>query len=787
MSEKIIERKSSEVFRDNYQRYAVYITFRRVTPDYKDGLKPVQRRVLWAMYNDTRAINKTVKSAGVVGDTMKYYHPHGDAAIYGTMQPMANWFASYLPTIQPKGNFGNFDGSPAAHYRYTEAKISDFAMDCIFADIKDSKEAVDWTPNYDNTCMEPEYLPCSVPLLLINGSFGIGLGKKIEIPTHNTNEVIDATLTLMDNPNAEITIIPDHCMHCEIINTNFKEICRTGYGYYRVRGIISTEDYKGKTALVIKSVPNMVFLDQITDKIEKLVEEKKIIQIQACYDESTGRDMRYVIVLKPGADPEYVKNVIYSNTELEHSERINFEVLDGLTPLRMSYKSYLLSFIDHRRITKFRVLANKLQYVQTKIHEKQAYIAVMQSGEIDYIINYIKKMKSVDDTALIEYLIKKCNITDLQAKFIINSNLKNLSIAYLNKYIAEEKELQEQRAYIMDIMMDDKKIDNIIKNELLTAKQKYGHPRNCNVVRVASSDDVPHGMMTVIVTEKNFIKKVPTGTPIGNFKGDNIRTIIQDDNAENILIFDNMGKVFKLPIHKIPFTDKNANGTDVRFLVKGLTANINTIVPETAIKKCADKDMAYKSYLCCLTHNGLIKKMIIDDFTSVPPSGIFYTRLEEGDYVVAIRVITDNDIAVVFSDRKAMSMPATHIPLMKRNSKGNKTFRTDGADGMFLVDKAQNYLFIITDSGKVNKLPINGIPAIYTPKKSFPVIKLRTGDKIQNILTVNDGDNVEVLTMNGKYNIFVDTIPTGSSISTGEKSGIPMKNNKIIRSYKLFN
>ena len=382
MPEKILNVASSDQFKSDYTRYGIYILYRRVLSDYRDGLKPVQRRVIWAMYKNSKAITTRVKSAAVVGDVMKWYHPHGNSSVYGTMKPLANWFETYMPLIDPGGNFGTFQGDGAAAERYTECRLSKFAFENVLDDVMENQEAVDWSPTYNDAALEPDYLPVKLPLLLVNGSFGIGLGMRSEIPTHNIAEVIDATLMLMDNPKAEVVLVPDHCMECEIINTDFAKICKAGFGHYKIRGKVVEEDYKGKKALVIKSVPNLTYLNSITDKIEELIKKKKIIQIENCFDESNVKEMRYVIVLKPGSDPAYVRDVLYKNTGLEQILRVNFETLNGLNPLRMSYKSYLLSFIDFRKMTKFRVYSNRLQGVQTKIHEREAYIKALESGEI---------------------------------------------------------------------------------------------------------------------------------------------------------------------------------------------------------------------------------------------------------------------------------------------------------------------------------------------------------------------------------------------------------------------
>lgn len=785
MSEKIIEVPSNTQFKNDYTRYGIYILYRRVLSDYRDGLKPVQRRILWAMYKNTRAITSRVKSAAVVGDVMKLYHPHGDTAIYGTMKPMANWFETYMPLIDPEGNFGTFQGDQQAAARYTECKLSKFAIENVLGDIIDSEKAVDWSPTYSGAAIEPDYLPVKVPLLLINGSFGIGLGMRAEIPTHNINEVIDATLSLMDNPNSEVILIPDHCMKCDIIDTDWEKISRAGFGHYKVRGRIIEESYKGKKALIIKSVPNLTYLNGITDKIEDLIKSKKIIQIESCFDESTVNDMRYVIVLKNGSDPNYVKEVLYKNTNLEQTLRINFETLNGLNPLRMSYKSYLLSFIDFRKMAKFRVYSNRLQDVQTKIHEREAYIKALESGEIDNIINIIKNQKTVDDTGLIEYLVKKLKITDLQAKYIIEADLKRLSYGYLSKYKTEAVELEKIKKELMTHIMDDKVIENDIKEELIYIKNKYGKPRNCSIISSDSMNEIPKGEMVVAITEKNFIRKVPANTPIGNFKNDIIRTAIHIDNTDSILIFDEIGKVFKLPVHKIPFTDKNTNGIDIRFIIKSLTANICTIIPESVIKNLSGKGCPNnKHYIITLSNNGLIKRMDLEDFISVPPSGILYAKLDKGDFIKDIVIAHSNFSLVVYANRKATIMGVNETPYLKRNTKGSRAIsNVDSVDGMCVIHNNCTDIAIITESGKINRISIiNGLPNAGKGKSGCNLIKLSSGDSIAGVVSGNENDSIHIKSTNSDNIIKFADLQIGSSISAGIKV-LTTRGNKILHCY----
>lgn len=930
MAETILNKSSNEQFKDDYTRYALYTTYKRVLSDMRDGLKPVQRRILWTMFHDTKAVTHTVKSAAVVGDVMKLYHPHGNclggltqvytvdgnitdiesvyksgvkeleikafdpvsrkvvtakathfrigtyadkiykitatngfsiqctanhpilmnyfqwknaedvtgtdyfvqysingfrstlkvdtievielkekipmydftvsgyenmlipigddhfvcvhnSGIYGTIKPMTNWFESKVPMVDNQGSFGNLEGDPASAERYTECKLSKFALECVIGELANTTKAVDWLDNYSNTCMEPEYLPVKVPLLLVEGSLGIGVGLRADIPAHNLGEVIDATIYLMHNPDGNVALVPDHCMACEIYDCDWEKISKTGFGHYKIRGKIDIETYKGKTALVIKSLPDMTFLDTIREKLEDLVDKKKIIQIENMYDECTPDTMRFVIVLKNGADPNYVREVIYKNTKVEQTLRINMETLYKFRPMRMSYKSYLLSFIDMRKLTKFRVYSNVLQDIQTKIHERDAYIKVLESGEIDNIIAMIRKQKKTDDSILIDYLIKKLKITDLQARYIINADLRRLSIGYLNKYKAEAVELEKQRKYYMDLIVDEKRIEAEIEAELLDIKARYGKPRMCKLIKGTDDLDIPKGEMVIAVTEKNFVRKVPGGTAIGSFRNDSVKSMIKIDNTDSIMIFDEQGRVFKLPVHKIPFTDRQSNGTDIRFLVKGLTANINCIIPESVIKELAKKGTHNnKHYLISITRSGLYKRMDLDDFINVPPSGLLYAKLDQPDFIKDIIIAHSNFNIIIYSDKKAVSVNVNDIPYLKRNTKGSRSiYNADVVDGLCVIDQTKSDIIVITESGKLNRIPIMSLP-INPNKKGFNVIKLSNGDKINSIVSGNDSNIICIKTLKNYYEIPVAQLHVGSSVSGGEKL-IAMKADQMIR------
>lgn len=788
---KIIDVNVLEQYKKDGIEYALFVNRRRSVPDRKDGLKAIHRRLMHGMYYYEKCIDHSVKSSAVVGTLMKVSHPHGDIAIYDAMKPLTNWFQIKQPLIDNQGNFGNPQGDSASAARYTEVALSKFAVDCMISELKETDNVVDWMDTYDGRAKEPEYLPAAVPILLINGAFGIGYGLRTEVPSHNFNEVIDATIKLMENPNADVVLIPDHCMACEIFDTNWKSISNKGNGNYKVRGIIDIVEqcgipkYRNNPALIIRSLPDQTFVSTIESKILKLVEEKQLVQIvelfdQSYTDEKTGKDiLEYYIILKKGTDPNYMRDVIYKKTEMMQSCRVNFEVLDGIMPLRMSYKSYLQSFIEFRKVTKFRLYTNKLQEVKTRYHAMQTYIRVLQSGEIDNIINMIKNQKEINDNATIEYLVSRLDITDLQAKFVINTDIRKLSIAYLNKYIEESNKLEVIINEYMEKIINDKIIENEIKEELLYYKKKYGSPRICKVISEKEVSDIPKGEFKIIITNNNFLKKVVPTDPIGNLRGDSVKTVVYVENTENILLFDEKGKVFKLPVHKIPVSDKSNPGVDVRLLIKGLTSNIATVMYEPRLKGVANKTK--KHFITILTNQGNIKKLDLEDFLAVPPSGILYVKLDNDDFTKDISIVPDKHDIIIYSKSKALRFNIDEVPHQKRNTKGARSMSADFVDGLSLIKSNTTDVVVLTKSGRINKFSVAALPLSSRGKAGSKVIKLGKGDEIHSIFGVNNNDVVRVITDNNIYNINVAEIQDGSSISAGNKmiSGKEL----IIKSY----
>lgn len=772
MSERIVDVNMLDQYRLDMQRYGLYASRARVLPEFKDGLKPVQRKILWAMAHDVKAINHTAKCAKIVGATIGNYSPHGDTATYGAMKSMINWFETGIPLLIGQGNFGNFNGDSMAAMRYTEASLNDFSNNYIFDELYQTKTVVDWSPNYSETTEEPDFLPAKVPLLLINGSFGIGLGFRVYIPRHNVSEVIDATLKLIENPDANITLIPECSMPCEIYDTDWVALCNKGRGSYKVRGIIDIEDYKGYKALVIKSLPDFVFTDNIKDDIEKLIASKKLVQIHDMFDESkNNKDFRFVIVLKKGADPNYVRDVIYKSTYMTKTFTVNFEVLDGINPIRMSYKSYLEAFIRFRMKTKFRLYCNKIQDLRTKVHERALYIKVLESGEIDNIIHKIRNQKTIDDNALIEYLIRTLKVSDLQAKFIINTNIGKLSMAYLKKYKQEAKETMAEVERLTKFTINDELILEEIAKELIEFKAKYGKRRTNRLIKDESSSDIPAGEFRIVVTSDNKIKKLQLNDPVNNRNSAPPKIARVVDNSKNIFFLDAMGRVFKFPVHKIPFTDRNSPGIDVRVLIKKLTSDIIALVYEPDLENMLEKVNPH--YAVVVSKKGYIKALTLEDIITAPASGIIYMKLDKGDHVVGFSWINDKNDVIVFSQNHALRLPITEIPLLKRNTKGLKVMgNTDEEiDGLTALPKSfAGDILVLTASCKVNRFSQLALPLSSRTKRGNRVIKLGKGDKIIALYAVTANDALVVNgSSSGTVTIPIAEIPQGSSVSAGIK------------------
>lgn len=795
MSETIKELEAGTSYRDDMVKYLIIVNRRRAFPEIKDGLKPVQRRVIYDMFwQGAISYNKRIKSASITGHTSGKLHPHGDIGIYPVLEPLANWYSCKMPLIAPHGNWGSLAGDKPAAARYTEAGLSDFGYDCIIGELKDNQNVVDWVSNFDLTCKEPEYLPVKVPLLLINGTFGIGVGVNSNIPPHNLVEVLEATRALIRNPNANITLVPDHCQPCKVIGTkkDFDNICKYGSGKYKVRGQINTEmvkinkkDKEDHPALRIVSLPDNVTTSSVMEKLDAMMLAKQLPMIHDIRDSSNYNGVNILIVLKKGSDPNYVKEILYAKAVVQVSVSVNFQVVDGVEPKRVGYKEYLLSFIENRRMTKFRLYCNKLKVAKTRWHQLTAYIRLIESGKIDNVIAMIKKQTNIDDTYLIEYLIKNIKVTDLQAKFILNTDIRRLSIGYLKKYKEEFNKIEaEMPKYVEAITGDKSIILNEIDQELAEIEKKYGSPRLCKITSASDENNIPKGIFKIVISKRNYIRKIPDTDKVGVVRGDDPKFILRVDNTENILIFDNKGKVFKLPVNKIPVTDKMAAGTDIRVLIKNLTSDVIAVYYEPMLKQIVESK--HKHYITVVTKFNAIKKLDMEDFLNVSPSGLLYSKLVDPDEVSGIAIVPAELDIVVYSQQKALRTSLKNIPLLKRNSIGNKAMNTNNEiEGLSVIYPKTNFIVVVTKKGKINKFAISGFGAHDRAKSGINVIKLSPGDEIKAIFGANDTDKIKIITSLNVIEVPVSDIKLRTSVAAGDS--ISLKGSNIVRCDLIYN
>lgn len=771
MKDKIIQVDAHEQYMSNMARYSIYVLYNRYVPDIRDGLKPVQRRILYAMYKDIGCVNSSTKrkSANTVGTVIAKYHSHGDISVYDAMKPMVNWFEIKVPLICYDSNSGSIQGGPQAAYRYTESYISKFSMECLLGDLKESPNVVDWQNTFDNHTIEPEALPVKVPLLLINGIFAIAIGRRIEVPKHSLNDVIDATINVLHNPNAKVILIPDPCQKCEIIDTDWKKISNMGFGYYVERAIIDINTMKnGIQYLAIKSTPDRVFFDSVKERIEELIKNNVIVQISDIQDHSTEEGLDVWIVLKKGADANYVKQMLYKNTDLQSTKRVSMQVINGTEICTISYKAYIAYFLEYRRECKFRLYNARLQKAETRLHQIEIYIKILESGEVEKIVHMIRNQSASEEAYLINWLMNKLNITDLQAKFVLNIEIGRLSKGHLNKYREERDKLQNEVQNYINIITDSNFIDNEIETELLDIKAKYGKPRQSILISEAAASNIPEGEFKVVLTEQNYFKKMAIEEPIKVFKGDQPKCIITADNAKDLLLFDQMGKVFRLPVNKIAFTDKNSPGIDLRMLIKKATSNIITIMYEPIVNMLNNKQSKY--FIITITKGGLIKRMDLADVLSATPSGIIYSKLNQGDQICDTLIANQKSDIVVYTNTKALRFGIDDIPYLKRATLGNLAMKTtESIDGISVITSDTREIIIVTAKGRFNKLVPSALPKSNRNKTGTKIIKLSKGDYIKNIFTCSENAIIRVTRIDEVINIDTESIPLGSSVSSGTK------------------
>ena len=765
MAEQIINQDSVEKYIKDMATYSIAVIRRRALADIRDGLKPVQRRILYDIYKYMG--NGFHKSQKVVGSVIGTLHPHGDQSCYSAFDRIISTTLCKVPLLEGQGDFIGASGDKSSAARYTEVKLSRFSNEVIFADMNTDAHVVDYSPNFDRSIVEPDYLPVSIPLLLLNGTSGIAIGVSSNIPVHNLSEVVDVTRKLLKNPNLDFVLVPDQCQPTEIINADWKKLNNSG-GTFRVRGLMEEGEFRGYPALFIKSLPDGVFSQDVKNNIEDLAVSKQVPMIKNCID-ATKISVNIIVQLEKGADINFVKQILYKKAGVEKSQLVNFEVINDLECKYMSYKEYLLKWIEYRKITKFRQHSLKLRNIATRMHILSTYISAMESGEIDNIIALIRRQKKVDKDAITEYIISKCKMTKIQAEYLLSTDIRHLASGYLPGYKQEYDELEKERKFTESFILNHNKIIEEIDTELATIAKKYASPRLAKIIRVSDETNIPKGTFKIAITQNNFIKKLSLDDRVNAIKGDQIKFIVKVENTDSLILFDNKGRVFKLPVHKIPVCDKGAIGNDIKYLIRNCTADIAAVLTDDQLKSI--RSFNGKHFITTVTACNYIKNMDIEDFANIPLSGMYYTKMTDSkDEVKDVIISPYNFDVIIYSGHKALRTPIKDIPVYKRASQGVLAMNTtDTISGLSLVYPDATHVVIVTQSGKFNKFDIGGLQSQSRNKAGNKVINLGKTDRIIAIYGVNDNNVLSVVTQSGRVYVNVKDIKQSSSVAAGVK------------------
>lgn len=763
-----------EQFKYDFGCYTYFVALQRICPDYRDGLLNVHRSIVTAAELYSSASRNKVKSAAIVGDVMKYLHPHGDASIYQSMTNLGCYFSCRYPLIAKKGSFGTVDGDQAAHYRYTEASLTPFARDVITSDLKKYGDdvSVDWVDNYSRTIKVPEYLPAKLPILLLKGQVSIGVGDTINVPSHNLCDVVDAMIAVMKNPNAKVTLIPDLPQATELLDTDWKKISTTGVGRYVARAIIDIIPYRGKNkayqncmALNVRSLPPQTTLNSVMDSVNECVEKRKIVQIiatesNAGLDEHDELTVDMDFILTEGSDPNYVKSLLYKYCGLQKTYTVNMIVKKDNQRVRCGYSEYLRMFIDYRRNFWRRSLYNELTVLATRTEKLNSLISLIESGKYDEIQKFVRKQK--DDGQLEQIVIDKFKINPVQAKFCIHSEMSQQSDAARKRMRAEIAANDAKVKEILDNVRNPEKIDQLIVDEILQLKAKYGDARKSVVVKNAPTG--PQGRFLVTVSDSNRIKMSGVTEALSCSKGDTIKQVLEMDVSSGLIVFTDNGKCYKIPGEKIPFSPAGTSGEDIRIVNKNVGGNIIFVTSEEILESA----LKNQDFLITLTKSGFIKKVSLDDFVNIPISGTTFCKID-GDKVIDVGISRPDMKILVYNRDKSLCLGMNDITWAKRNARGSMSMKSEAVEGMTAVLPNMSDILVVTSNGCINRISPTAIKE-GRAKSGSSVIKLKPNDSIHSILAAEPGHVLRIFCVNEVIDIPVESIKMGSSISAGVKA-----------------
>ena len=750
-----IEKSTVErVMEDSFLKYSMSVIIDRALPDVRDGLKPVNRRILYAMNkNGWRAPHATVKSAKIVGEVMGNYHPHGDSSIYDAMVNLAQPWKMRYTLVEGQGNFGSMDGDEPAASRYTEARMDKIGGE-LLSDI--DKETVDFRDNFDGTEKEPVVLPSAVPNILLNGQMGIAVGMATNIPPHNLGEVVDATVAQIDNPEITLDELlthikgPDFPTGAEVYGgAPMRQAYETGRGSVTIRAVASIEERKnGRYSIIITEVPYGMSKEGFVDKVRELVLAKKITHIADARDESARGKVRVVVELKKDAYPKKILNQLYKLTGLQTSFHYNvLALVNGIQPKVMGLKEILAEFIKHRQ----GVIRRRTEFELRKAKER-AHILEGLKIALDHIDEVIKTIRESYDDAD-KRLMERFGLSEIQAAAILAMQLRRLQGLERDKIEEELKQLHELIKKLEAILADENEILRVVKEELLAMKEKYGDERRSKIInhelgKFSDEELIPEEESVILLTSENYIKR----TLVSDYRRQNrggkgkrgmttkeedvIDQVVQASSHDYLLFFTNMGRIFRLKAYEVPAASLSAKGV--------AAVNLLQLQPEekiTAIIK-HEKDANEDGYLFMATKKGTVKKTPVKDYANVRTNGLIAIKLDEGDELRWIKRTTgENDVIISTSAGQAIRFNEKDTRPMGRSARGVRGVRlrpNDSVVGMDIVTGDDQTLLVVSEKGfgkrtKVSNFPSHkrggvGIKAAIVTAKTGPIISVQTID-----------------------------------------------------------
>lgn len=709
---KIITHEMSEEMKTSYIDYAMSVIVGRALPDVRDGLKPVNRRILYGLSALGITPDKPhKKSARIVGEVMGKYHPHGDSSIYGAMVKMAQVFSTRYPLVDGHGNFGSVDGDGAAASRYTEARMSPFSLQMV-RDI--GKETVDFADNYDGEEQEPVVLPSRVPNLLINGSNGIAVGMATSIPPHNLGETIDACVKMIDDDECTVDDLikiikaPDFPTGAQIIGKEgAREAYRTGTGKVLVRSECEIEEgSRGRTRIVVSSIPYQVNKARLIESMAALVKDKKVEGISNIQDESARGNLRIVIDLKKDVNPNVILNRLYKHTQLQTSYSMIMLALVNGEPKILNLYQILDEYLKHQKEVVTRRTRFDLRKAEERAHILEGYVIAL-----DNIDEVIKVIRSAYNDAK-EKLMIRFSLSEAQAQAILDMRLARLQGLEREKIEEELAELRKRIAYFKELLADEKKLMGVIKDELLEIKKKYGDKRRTKLVNGDGELDeealIDEEDVAITLTHMGYIKRVPENTYKAQRRGgkgilglttrdsDFVKDLIITSTHDDLLFFTDMGKVYKMKGYEVPEASRTAKGTPViNFLNLNSGEKVSAVIPV--------KEFSQDNYLVMITRNGTIKKTPMSEFDSIRKNGLIAINLKDGDKLISVSQSNgDENIYVITKLGKAIAFNENDVRSMGRNAAGVRAINLDYGDevvSMELDIDGTREMLVVSENG----------------------------------------------------------------------------------------